>query len=339
MAARSQRPGTRPRSSPWLAASLGLAILCFPATARADDAQELELAKTRFDAGQYDEAAARFKAMLDPASPSCDKGGPSGGCRIVDRDLIERARALHAASLLALKRGPEADAQIEALLRGNPAFQPNPAVFPQEVIDRFTNVRGRIRAELDRILQEKLDKERKARVAAQKAVEAERRWVEDVQRLAGEETVVHANSRWIALLPFGVGQFQNGDRVLGTFFLVTEVLAAATSIVSAEVHTQKTANALALLTTGQNSPNDEVATLASQELNAELQTLATVNRVAFGAWAAITAIGIGQAQIGYVPERVTTRRRTLPKRPPRPSAVPTVSLGPDGATLGVIGRF
>ena len=34
--------------------------LTFAAAARADDAQQFEVAKTRFDAGQYEEAASRF---------------------------------------------------------------------------------------------------------------------------------------------------------------------------------------------------------------------------------------------------------------------------------------
>ena len=48
-----------------VSALLGLAVLLGPRICRADDAQELELAKNRFDAGQYDEAHARFVVLLD----------------------------------------------------------------------------------------------------------------------------------------------------------------------------------------------------------------------------------------------------------------------------------
>lgn len=42
-------------------------------------------------------------------------------------------------------------------------------------------------------------------------------------------------SRWIAALPFGVGQFQNRDVGLGSFFASSEALMGATSIVTAAV--------------------------------------------------------------------------------------------------------
>ena len=36
-----------------------------------------------------------------------------------------------------------------------------------------------------------------------------------LEKLASEETVIHVNSRWLALVPFGVGQFQNRQTALG----------------------------------------------------------------------------------------------------------------------------
>ena len=130
-----------PKLAPALA---GLAVLLGASVCRADDAQELELAKNRFNAGQYEEAHQQFARLLTPSLPGCDKG-PSGGCRLTDPDLIERTRVLDAASLIALKRLALADAQIEIVLRQNPAYAPSPALFPQEVVDRFTEVRGRLR--------------------------------------------------------------------------------------------------------------------------------------------------------------------------------------------------
>src|SRR5262249_10125461 len=159
-----------------------------PRICRADDAQELELAKNRFDAGQYDEAHARFVVLLDAKLSTCDHG-PSGACRIADPDLIERARALDAASLIALKRIPEAEARIEAILRSNPTYVPNPALFPQEVVDRFTEVRGRLRDELSKEAADRAAKELKARLADQQAKEAEERWIDELEQLAGKQRI------------------------------------------------------------------------------------------------------------------------------------------------------
>ncbi|MGK0358854.1 MAG: hypothetical protein ACI9U2_001148, partial [Bradymonadia bacterium] len=39
------------------------------------------------------------------------------------------------------------------------------------------------------------------------------------------------NSKWVTVVPFGVGQFQNGDNAWGGFFLGTELLAVSLSTV------------------------------------------------------------------------------------------------------------
>ena len=48
-----------------------------------------------------------------------------------------------------------------------------------------------------------------------------------LEKLASEETVTSGSSRWLALVPFGVGQFQNGQTALGWTFLATESLLVA----------------------------------------------------------------------------------------------------------------
>ncbi|MDD9935358.1 MAG: hypothetical protein OXT09_17225 [Myxococcales bacterium] len=39
-----------------------------------------------------------------------------------------------------------------------------------------------------------------------------------------------AGSRWVATVPFGVGQFQNGDDRLGAFLLITETVLLGASV-------------------------------------------------------------------------------------------------------------
>jgi hypothetical protein len=155
-----------------VACSAAAAVMALArAAAAADESEVFELGKNRFDAGQYEEAARRFTTMVDPAVPPCDKEAPkkSGRCRLTDRELIERARTFAAASLIALKRLPEADGHIERVLRANPSYTPNPAIFPPEVSDRFTEVRGRIRAELDAIARTEAEAAYAKQMAAQKA--------------------------------------------------------------------------------------------------------------------------------------------------------------------------
>jgi hypothetical protein len=60
----------------------------------------------------------------------------------------------------------------------------------------------------------------------QKLAEAER------QRRAKETQIsrIRVNSQVVAALPFGAGQFQNGDDTLGSVFLATELVAIGTSV-------------------------------------------------------------------------------------------------------------
>jgi tetratricopeptide (TPR) repeat protein len=323
------------------AAAAGIA-LGLPAVAAADDLQVFEQAKTRFEAGQYDEAAARFAAMLVPGNPPCGQGptDPTARpCRITDPDLIERARALAGASFIALGRVSEAEAHIEQLLLNNPAYVPSPAMFQPEVIDRFTAVRARIREQIEAAAKRKAESERQQRLAAQRAREEERRWIEALRRLAAEERVIETRSRWIAALPFGVGQFHNGDTTMGWAFLVSEALAGATTIATAIVVAGYEG---VDVTPGPTptTPGQERTTVDVGQLNSRIQTATVVNRAAFGVWAALTLAGIVHAQLTFAPDRVTVRRRPVPPPPPSFSAAPTVSVVPGGGVnLGLTGRF
>jgi hypothetical protein len=61
-----------------------------------------------------------------------------------------------------------------------------------------------------------------------------------------------------------------------------------------------------------------------------------VNWVAFSGWAGVTLVGILQAQLAFVPERVTYEPRALP---PRPKLAPSVSLALGGMGIGLTGQF
>jgi hypothetical protein len=332
MAARPQSRWTRTRRllvRRLAAAALGVCAIAVSPPCGANEQQAFELAKSRFDAGGYDDAHGRLATLLNPAMPPCDKGsaGAPRDCRLTDPDLIERARALDAAALLALKREGEADARIEAILRQNPTYAPNPALFPQEVLDRFILVRTRIQPDLAKQIEKRDQEERAKRIAQQKLHEAEQKWIDEIQRMAGEERVIERHSRLIALLPFGLGQFQNGDTALGVVFAVSEALLGAGSLISYGVFFN-------FATTNPNQRGPEGETILPDELERSIQVAATVNRVLFAAWAGVSAIGIVQAQIAFVPEKVTPRKRTVP---PRPKA--TISVLPGGVGVGLKWNF
>jgi hypothetical protein len=308
---------------------LALAVLTCARPCRADDAQAFELAKNPFDAGQYAEAHTRLAALLDPALPPCEGVTTVGHCRIADPDLIDRARTLDAASLLALKREADADAQIARILRQNPQYAPSPAMFPQEVIDRFTMVRGRLRVELEAILAQREREEQQKRRDAQKARDADEKWIADLVKLASEQQVVEKNSRWIALVPFGVGQFQNESVGLGVAFAVGEALFGGASLATVAI-----VNGFA--STNINAKSTQGATVNIDAVNNNIRVATTVNRIAFTGWAALTLAGVIQAQAAFVPERTTMKKRAIP---PRPTLAPVASPVPGGAIVGVSGTF
>jgi hypothetical protein len=302
-----------------------LAALLGAGVCRADDAQELEQAKNRFDAGQYQKAHEQLAVLLDASLPGCDRG-PSGACRLGDPDLVERARVFDVASLVALKRNAEADVQIEKVLRENPGYAPNPVLFPQEVVDRFSEVHGRIKPDLDRIAEQRAKDALRKRLGDQKAHDLDEAWIAELQRLAGQQKRVELNSRWVAMLPLGIGQYQNGSLGLGALFTVGEVLIGATSIASAVV-----------VSNYYKFDRSRCDKVCYQSLNDNIAAATLVNRISFGALIGATIAGIVQAQIGFVPERGAT---FVPQPvPPRPKVAPTLTAGPGGFGIGLVGRF
>lgn len=304
------------------------------APALADDLQQFELGKTRFDGGEYDKAAERFAAMLDPAQTPCTQASTDATavCRLTDPDVVERARAFYAASLVAIDRIDEADTQIAAILRKNVQFSPDPAAFPQKVVDRFTVVRGRIRQELEAEQEKRAQQEREQRMAAERAKQEQERWLATVLKAASEERVVVKNSRFIAALPFGVGQYQNGNSSLGTAFLVSEALLGSITLVTSQTYTYFASVAL--------NPNPDLDA-ARPTLEANQLISLRLNQIAFGAWAVVALTGIIQAQVAFVPEIVSVRKRPVPPRPASMALqfVPTIGLSKDMIGFGLAGTF
>ena len=110
---------------------------------------------------------------------------------------------------------------FEQLLRDKPDYQPDSLRVTLQAVDALIDVRSRMREELasiqaDRVRQAQEEKAQRGRRAPG------RRCAWRCSRSSpSEETVIHGNSRWLALVPFGVGQFQNRQTALGWTFLAT----------------------------------------------------------------------------------------------------------------------
>jgi hypothetical protein len=274
-----------------------------------------------YEAGQYAQCADSFGALLDD---------PTQATSIAPR-AREQASVYRAACLIALGRTDEADETFRRAVHENPQMAvPNAIVFPPAVIERFIIVRTTLLEEIRRADEERAARERQAALVTQEKAEQEKMRVQRLEKLASEETLVVQNQRWIAWVPFGVGQFQNRDYAMGAGFLATEVLLAATAI---------TATSIELSLNAQAQGGSGVINV--QQLNQNLRTANEVTLIATTGFVLVAGLGILQANLAFVPEFPGgTRPRAKPKRsvPPPVPAVGFVPLSGGGA-LSVFGRF
>ena len=281
-------------------------------SARADDASQLEGGITSYEAENYEQCIERFGNML----------APGGGGEISPGPLRSRARMYYAACLLAKKQDDAADRQMEQLVRDDTRFRPDRAAFPLRVLDRFNEVLGRMKAEIERIERERLAAEEAERRRREEIRRREGARTAEIERMAREETIIRQNSRWTAVVPFGVGQFQNGQRALGWALLGTEAALAL-------------ASAGAYLVEYQIVRDYKQGVTVRDDAVRKQDQAVLVNRLAFGALLAVAAAGVVHAELTFVPQLKDKRERALPP----PIVSPTAELLPGGAALGVGGTF
>jgi hypothetical protein len=297
-----------------LLAALVAALLCAaPRVARADPRTDLEKAHNAYAAHKYEDAESRLRALLDAKTGE-----------LKDPDNVADARMYLAATLLAEKKNEEAGSVLEQLLLDRPDYTPDPLRVSLEAIDALTDAKTRIRDRLAAIQAEKVRRalEEKAKLEGERQKQALR--LAMLEKLASTEVIIERHSRWIGLLPFGVGQFQNGQTTEGWLFLFGEGLLGAGSVVAG-------AFSLSYSARGTDVYPSDHATGASYWKAAGYAGL-TGDVLAGGLL--LTAItGIVHAQATFVPERVETRKRDIP--PLSLSVSPVV--GPGG--VGIVGSF
>jgi tetratricopeptide (TPR) repeat protein len=271
----------------------------------ADARAELEKARASFLARNWTDAEERFRVVLDPKSG------------LKERSLISQARMYLGASLLAQGKKDEAKEIFEKLVLDDPTFDPDPLSFPGEAINEFIDVRSSLLEQIRNAQQTaaRLAAERKAHEEAER--EKQRVWLEKLKAQAAEEKITVRHNRVVASLPFGAGQFQNGQPVLGWIFLGTEVAAIAGTAVT-----------YGMFLYARNRENDElrrpggdVNQLAPQ-YHQRAEELRVANLGFVGAFVGIAAIGIVQAHLAYVPESPEKKKRELPPLGLRPSSLP-----------------
>lgn len=262
-------------------------LLAVAPPARADDLSDFEAARALYEGQQYARAVEALRELVGTDPP-----------RVADPLLVLESRKYLAAALLFMGAAADAKTQFRLLLTQEPRYTLDPLAFPTEVLALFE----RVKEEMQRELEERRNAEEAARREAErKAQLAEHIRRENLARLrvlAEEAETSVENSRWIASVPFGVGQFQNGHKGLGVALAMIQSLSAATSVLSFVAHGR--------LADDRPSPADV------PDARAEERMWRKMNLVSFSVFAGFALLGVVDAHVRFVPERVTSRPRPLP---------------------------
>lgn len=300
-----------------LVATLVFGVLILGATpALADGRAELEKARAAYLARNWAEAEERARVLSDPVTG------------LKERALVSQARMILGAALLAQGKKEAGVEAFEKLVRDDPTFEPDPLSYPSDVVNTFIDTRAQL-ADLIKnqaITLAKLEAERKAREEAER--EKQRRWFELVKAQAQEEKITVRNSRLVACLPFGVGQFQNNQPALGWIFLGTEAALVIGTAVTLPMY-------LYARQREQEEINARDIERKAAQYDQQADDVQRVNLALVGAFAVVAGAGIAQANIVFEPQREERRRRDLP---PLGRLAPVVTpLAGGGAYVGVIG--
>src|SRR5688572_30026256 len=192
-----------------------------PQRARLSDAGELERIVSLYSGGKYEDCTREVVRLLSPDNKD----------RLSNPEVVEEARLYHATCLVMSGREKEAIAPLRAALTQNPTMgTPDSLTFPPPLIGLFLQVRKEFADAIKAEEEKRLAALARAAREVKASEQAERDRVKKLEELAGTEVVVVRSSRFVASLPFGVGQYQNGSTTLGTVFLLSESLLLGTTL-------------------------------------------------------------------------------------------------------------
>jgi len=249
-------------------------------------------------------------------------------------DLVHDAQFYWGAVKLAQGDPAGAHALWERVIRDtNGQYSPDPLTFRTEVLNDY----GKLKENLHDTIQHQLEVQA-AEGAAQRERERKERErlqarVKELERLTAEETVETKNSRFVAMLPFGVGQFQNHSTGLGVFFLVTQSLAVALTV-GFFIDYRYNVDQYNSILSDPAPLTPHYRQLVANQYALIAQDLRTADLITIGVLGALVIGGIVEAQIDFKPSFETKRLRKKSSFI-LPSFAPTAG----GAQIGLQGRF
>jgi len=181
---------------------------------------DLDRAKNQYIAQNYAKVIQLVRPLVEPRSV------------LATEDEEAKAYELLGLSYWWLKKYKASEAAFLVLLSMRPRHRLNPAIHPAKLIRFFAWMRKRIKRKPLKIHRRQLKELRLCRTNLGKA---HRRLARTRKRCVHK--VVIKRHLWPNFLPFGIGQFNNGDRIKGWIFFSTELallLANAGSYIMAE---------------------------------------------------------------------------------------------------------
>jgi len=262
-------------------------MAAFALPVAADELSDFESARRNYDKQSYAKAARGLESLVGGAVP-----------RATNPVVRLEARKYLGATYLFLGKKDAAREQFRSLLAEDPDYDIDPVAFPEAVVQTFQEVQAEVateRARDDAVAAARRQRERSNEV--DDLIRQQQR-VQTLEELAAVETVEKVNSRWIAALPFGIGQFQNEDRPLGIMFAVTQSAFLAASIATF---------------IGHNSLRDENPAPSEIERAQRVERALRIgNWVSVGAFLSFAVAGVIEAEVRFKPVIRTTRPRELP---------------------------
>jgi hypothetical protein len=262
-------------------------MAAFALPVAADELSDFESARRHYDKQNYAKAARGLESLVGGVVP-----------RASNSVVRLEARKYLGATYLFLGKDEAAREQFRLLLEEDLDYDIDPVAFPEAVVQTFQEVKREVSAE--RARKDALEAARRKRERSDEVEDLIRQQqrIETLEELAAVETVEKVNSRWIAALPFGIGQFQNEDRGLGIMFAVTESAFLAASIATF---------------IGHNSLRDENPAPSEIERATRVEKALRIgNWVSVGALLSFYVAGVVEAEVRFKPVIRTTRKRELP---------------------------
>lgn len=277
-------------------------LLAGSLSARATPTEELGRARESFLAGQYEQAIPQLTSLLYPTS------------RLADAALVAEAHLLLGVSYFETGQLESAEREFEEALFLDASITVDESLFSEESVRFFTKTQ----AEIER---KRADAEDKARLARER----------DRLRRALENLVVLEKRRYyVNFIPFGAGQFQNGEKRKGALFFIGEAVTGGTSVALWSYQ-------LIRYGSGGVVPGREVPTVR------RIQVVQIASGAAFFglmAWGIIDSLANYEHTIQRTADPSVLQDLDLDDEAAPPSALRlTPSIGPDSAGLSLSWEF